>query len=133
MKLRNALFGTSENSSWQTLMKIEGINEKIAKKMHSNGIETIGILANVEGADLSVDGLTPEQLFAFKKEAKRIVMGLQTDSIKFLKDIDQNTYDILTKKGIYLITQLAKLTEIPEDIDSSIWSKIIDDARRIIS
>jgi len=60
-------------------------------------------------------------------------MGLQTDSIKFLKDIDQNTYDILTKKGIYLITQLAKLTEIPEDIDSSIWSKIIDDARRIIS
>lgn len=133
LKLRNALFGTSENSSWQTLMKIEGINEKIAKKMHSNGIEDIGTLANVEGEDLSVDGFTSEQLFAFQKEARRIVMALQTGSIRYLKGIDQNTYDILTKKGIYLITQLTKLTEIPEDIDSSIWGVIIDDARKIIS
>lgn len=133
LKLRNALFATSENRPWQTLMEIEGINEKIAKKLHSKGIEDIGRLASVEGEDLSVDGFPPEQLFAFQEEARRIVMALETGSIRYLKGIDQNTYDILTKKEIYLITQLTKLTEIPEDIDSSIWSVIIDDARRIIS
>jgi len=133
LKLRNALFGTSENSSWQTLMKIEGVNEGIAKKLHSNGIEDIGTLISAEREDLSVEGFTPEQLFTFQREARRIAMALQTGSIRYLKGIDQNTYDILTKKGVYLITQLTKLTEIPEDIDSSIWSVIIDDARRIIS
>lgn len=132
LKLRNALFGNSENSLWQTLMKIEGINEELAKKLHFNGIEDIDVLASVKGDELIVDGFTNDQLLEFQKEAIRVVYALQTDSIRFLKGIDQNTYDTLTKKEIHLITQLTKLTEIPEGIDSSIWSVIIDDAKRII-
>ncbi|MFQ6073221.1 MAG: hypothetical protein ACE5KT_11065, partial [Methanosarcinales archaeon] len=133
LRLRNALFGESEDSSWQSLLKIEGIDEDMAKKLYANGIEDLGTLAIATDEELQIEGLDVQQLKEFWEEAKRIISALATGSIRFLKGIDQTTYDSLTKKGIYLITQIMKLTEIPEGMSSSTWSVMIEDAKRITS
>jgi len=133
LKLRNALFGESEDSSWQSLLKIEGIDEDLAKKLHANGIEDLEILAVATDKELQVEGFDAIQLQKFQKEAIRIIRALLTGSIRFLKGIDETVFDLLAKKGIYLITQIIKLTEIPEDISPSTWTTMIDDAKRITS
>lgn len=133
LKLRNALFGESEDSSWQSLLKIEGIDEDMAKKLHANGIEDLGTLAIATEEELQIEGFDVQQLQEFPMDARRIISALATGSIRFLKGIDQTTYDLLTKRGIYLITQIMKLTEIPEGMNSSTWSVMIEDAKRITS
>ena len=44
----------------------------------------------------------------------------------------QDMYDILVKNNIYLIKQIVELTEAPEGIDSAVWKKIREDAKRIM-
>ncbi|RPJ69452.1 MAG: hypothetical protein EHM20_16395, partial [Alphaproteobacteria bacterium] len=47
LRLRDALFGNSETSNWKMLMKIPGIDENLAKLLHSSGIEDIDTLLTV--------------------------------------------------------------------------------------
>jgi len=131
LKLRNALFGESENSYWQSLLKIEGVDESTSKKLHAGGIEDLEILAMATDAELRIQGFEVQQLQKFQVEAKRILNALATDSIKFLKGIDQTAYDSMTKKGIHLITQVKELTGAPEGVNSSTWGVIMADAKRI--
>jgi len=68
----------------------------------------------------------------FQQEAIRVINALATNSIMFLKRINQDIYNILVKNNIYLIEQIVELTEAPEGIDSAIWKKIREDAKRIM-
>lgn len=132
VKLRNALFGESECSKWRSLLKIEGINEDVAKKLYDNGIEDLGVLAMATDEDLKIESLDIQKMKEFQREAIRVINALATNSIKFLKGINQDIYNLLVKNGIYLIKQIVELTEAPEGIDSVVWEKIREDARRIM-
>jgi hypothetical protein len=133
LNLRNALFGESEDSSWQSLLKIDGIDDNMAKKLHANGIEDLETLAIATDEELQIEGFTVPQLREFQLEARRILNALATGSIRFLKGIDQTAYDLLTIRGIYLISQIRELTGIPGGMNSSTWSVMIEDAKRIMS
>jgi len=132
IKLRNALFGESENSNWRSLMKIEGINEDIAEKLYAEGIEDLEVLAMATDDELQVKGFDIQKMKEFQEEARRIIWALKTGSIRFLKGMNQEVYNLLVKKGVYLIEQIIELDEIPEGIDSKVWRKIKKDAQRIM-
>ena len=132
LKLRNALFGESETSNWQSLMDVGGINEDMARKLYENGIEDIGVLAMTTDEELQVLRFDLQHLRDFQKEARRILWAQRTGSIRFLKGIDQSTYDILTTKGVHLITQILELTAPSEGIDPSKWDKMVTDAKWIM-
>ncbi|GEM_PF-1113631 len=132
IRLRNALFGKSENSYWQSLLKIEGIDEKMAKKLYAEGIEDLRVLAMATDEELQIEGFDIQQIKEFQKEAARIIMALKTGSVRFLKGVDEHTYNLLTERGIYLIKQVMEFTEAPEGVDISTWEMMKDDAQRII-
>ncbi|MBO8143542.1 MAG: hypothetical protein H0Z16_03020 [Thermodesulfobacterium sp.] len=132
VKLRNALFGESECSNWRSLLKIEGIDENMAKKLYDNGIEDLRVLAMVTDEDLKMESFDIQKMKEFQREAIRVINALATNSIKFLKGINQDIYNILLKNNIYLINQIIELTETPEGIDSAAWKKIREDAKRIM-
>jgi len=132
VKLRNALFGKSECSNWRSLLKIEGIDEDMAKKLYDNGIEDLRVLAMVKDEDLKIESFNIQKMKEFQREAIRVINALGTNSIMFLKGINQDIYNILVKNNIYLIEQIVELTEAPEGIDSAVWKKIREDAKRIM-
>ncbi len=132
VRLRNALFGESENSYWQSLLKIEGINEDIAKKLYAEGIEDLEALAMAAEEDLKIQGFNMQEMKRLQQEAQRIIKALLTNSIRFLKGVNQHIYDILVKNKIHLIKQVLELDEIPEGIDPTVWKKINEDARKIM-
>lgn len=132
VRLRNALFGESECSNWRSLLKIDGINEDIAKKLYDNGIEDLGVLAMATDEDLKIESFDIQKMKEFQREAIRVINALATNSIKFLKGVNQDIYDLLVKNNIYLIEQIVELTETPEGIDSVVWKKIREDAKRIM-
>jgi len=132
VKLRNALFGESECSNWRSLLKIEGIDEDMAKKLYASGIEDLGVLAMATDEDLKIESFDIQKMKEFQREAMRVINALATNSIMFLKEINQDMYDILVKNNIYLIKQIVELTEAPEGIDSAVWKKIREDAKRIM-
>jgi len=126
------LFGKSECSNWRSLLKIEGIDEDMAKKLYDNGIEDLRVLAMVKDEDLKIESFNIQKMKEFQREAIRVINALGTNSIMFLKGINQDIYNILVKNNIYLIEQIVELTEAPEGIDSAIWKKIREDAKRIM-
>lgn len=128
--LRDALFGDSESSDWQSLTKIEGITEDIAKKLHTNGIEDLNKLAIAKEEELEIKGFDKSELCEFQKEARRVISTLITDSIRFLKGMNNETYNLLTKNGIYLIEQLNE-EEIPKSIEKERIKSMLEDANRI--
>jgi len=133
IRLRDALFGESENSDWRSLTKIEAISEDIAKKLYAEGIEDLRVLAMATDDELQVNGFDIPKMKELRQEARRIIWALKTGSIKFLKGMNQEIYNLLVKKGIYLIEQIAELDKTPEEIDSEIWKKIRKDAQRIMT
>jgi len=132
VRLRNALFGKSECSNWRSLLKIEGIDEDIAKKLYDNGIEDLRVLAMATDEDLKIESFDIQKMKKFQQEAIRIINALATNSIMFLKGINRDIYNILAKNNIYLIEQIVELTEAPEGIDFAVWEKIKEDAKRIM-
>lgn len=128
--LRNALFGDSETSNWKSMMKVEDIDETLARKFYNNGIEDLGELASTTDEELIIDGVDLERMKIYQKEAKRIAAALHFGSIKYLRGIDQPTYDILTSKGIHLTENLLKIQK-PTEIAQQIWDTMIQDAKRI--
>ena len=132
LRLRDALFGKSENSDWQSLMKIKGINKEMARILHAQGIEDIEILALSKAEDFSIEGYSTDEIKEFQKEAMRVIQAISRDSIRYLKGIDKHTYDVLVDKKIYLISKLLELKEKPEEINPHIWGQILDDANRIM-
>ncbi|MCD6188975.1 MAG: hypothetical protein J7J97_02085, partial [Thermococcus sp.] len=82
--------------------------------------------------DLKIESFDIQKMKEFQREAMRVINALVTNSIMFLKGINQDMYDILVKNGIYLIKQIVELTEAPEGIDSAVWKKIREDAKRIM-
>jgi len=62
VKLRNALFGESERSNWRSLLKIEGIDEDMAKKLYDNGIEDLGVLAMATDEDLKIESFDIQKM-----------------------------------------------------------------------
>lgn len=133
IRLRDALFGDSETSKWKGLLTIEGIDEDTARTFHKNGIEDIDALASAEEYDLEIEGIEKDTALYYQKEAKRVLEAFQTGSIRFLKGMDQEIYDILTAQGVHLIEQILSITDIPEGIDSGKWDILSADARRIRS
>ncbi|NPV50555.1 MAG: hypothetical protein HPY60_05085 [Candidatus Methanofastidiosum sp.] len=131
LRLRDALFGKSENSDWQSLTKIKGINKEMARILHAQGIEDIEELAISKAEDFSIEGYGTDEIKEFQKEAMRVIQAISRGSIRYLKGIDKHTYDVLVNKKIYLISKLLELKEKPENIDSDIWIQIIEDAERI--
>jgi len=130
IKLRDALFGNSECSNWQSLMKIEGIDENLAKKLHANGIEDLNKLAITKELEIGV--LDESKLHEYQKEARRIISAITTNSIRFLKGMNDDTYDLLTENGIYLIDELIK-DDTPAGINKEILQTLLEDAKRIKS
>lgn len=133
LKLRTALFGNSESSNWDSLMRISAIDERAAKLFYENGIEDIGILANIQDNEYIIDGFPNDKLLQLKKEARRINDAISTSSIMFLKGMDQKTFNIFTGKGIYLINKMLEFDAPPEGIASQVWISLIDDAKNILS
>jgi hypothetical protein len=132
--LRNALFGKSEKSDWRSLIQIKGIDEDMALKLYSECIEDIDTLAMASDDEISdVNGFTFEQMKVFRGESLRIIGAHSTNSIRFLKGIDQETYDILTSMGIFLIRQLIDLSEIPKGVNPQIWDKIMEDGKALLN
>jgi len=126
------LFGESECSNWRSLLKIEGIDEDMAKKLYDNGIEDLRELAMATNEDLKIESFDIQKMKKFQQEAIRVINALATNSIMFLKGINRDIYNILAKNNIYLIEQIVELTEAPEGIDSAVWKKIREDAKRIM-
>lgn len=116
----------------RSLLKIEGIDEDIAKKLYDNGIEDLRVLAMATDEDLKIESFDIQKMKEFQQEAIRVINALATNSIMFLKGINQDIYNILAKNNIYLIEQIVELTEAPEGIDSAVWKKIREDAKRIM-
>lgn len=131
VKIRNALFGDSEDSDWSSLTKIDGINKKLAKELYDKGIENLGVLANLNDDDLNIQGFELEQIKDWRTEATRIIYAISSSSIRFIKGVDQRIFDLLTEKKIVLINQLLDLKEIPDGINETEWDIIINDAKRI--
>lgn len=132
LRIRDALFGDNENSDWKSLTKIEEINQEMAKRLHDNGIEDLGILAIASDEELEIKGFNIGELKKFQNDARRIINALSTGSIRFLKGIDNGTYKLLTEKGIYLITQILEKTNNPEGITPSKWDEIVKDGEAIM-
>jgi len=132
LRIRDALFGDNENSDWKSLTKIEEINQEMAKRLHDNGIEDLGILAIASDEELKIKGFNSGELKKFQNDARRIISALSTGSIRFLKGIDNGTYKLLTEKGIYLITQILEKTDNPEGITPSKWDEIVKDGEAIM-
>jgi len=133
IRLRNALFGDSENSNWQSLLKIKGIDEDIAKKLYADGIEDLGVLAMATDDELQIGNFDIQTMKELQKEAKRIINAQMTGSIRFLKGINRDNYNLLAKEGVYLIKQVLELADVPKGIESSVWEEIIEDAQRIMA
>jgi hypothetical protein len=100
---------------------------------NKNGIEDLGILANIQENEYYIDGFPQEKLLQLKEEAIRIIHAISTGSIRFLKGMDQETFDILTEERIYLINKMLELEAPPEGINSRVWLSLIEDAKNILS
>jgi hypothetical protein len=131
LMLRNALFGDSEISDWKSLMQVPGISGQIARLLYANGIEDLGVLASIQENEYDIDGISQENLLRLQKEAIRVISAISTGSVRFLKGINQTTFDILQNKGIYLISKILELEAPPEGISHEVWSSLKEDARRI--
>ena len=114
------------------LLKIEGIDKNLAKKLYAKGIEDLGVLAMATDDELQIEDFDIQKMKELQQEARRIINALTTHSVRFRKGIDKKTYNLLAKKGVYLIKQVTEMTETPEGIDSLVWKKIVEDARRIM-
>jgi len=132
LRLRNALFGNSETSNWQSLLMIPGVNENQAKLLYSNGIEDIGTLRAVNENEILIKDMPLEEISRLKLESIRIIFALSTNRINFLSGITAEDIKILQKEGIYLIRQLLEREIIPEGINEWKWSLLVKDAKRII-
>ncbi|OYT33343.1 hypothetical protein B6U96_16145 [Archaeoglobales archaeon ex4484_92] len=104
----------------------------MAKKLYDNGIEDLRVLAMATDEDLKIESFDIQKMKEFQQEAIRAINALGTNSIMFLKGINQDIYNILAKNNIYLIEQIVELTEAPEGIDFAVWKKIREDAKRIM-
>lgn len=130
-KLRDALFGASETNDWKSLMRVYGIDEKLAKLLYANGIEDIGVLANMRENEFVIEGISWEELSQLQKEAIRVIGAINTGSVRFLKGIDKQTFTILESNGIYLITKLLEQEVPPKGISHYNWLSLKEDSRRI--
>lgn len=133
VRIRTALFGTSETSDWRSLTKIVRLEDQTANILYQNGIEDIGVLAGIDENEFVLEDISREKLAHYKHEARRIIQALSTDSIKYLKGMTQEVYAILTSKGIYLIQQVLAHETSPDGITESVWKTLTEDARRIQS
>ena len=131
LEIRNALFGKSETSDWKSLKSVYGIDEKMAQLLYSSGIEDRGILAGIQEDEFVVEGVPSEKLSQLRDEARRVIGAISTDSVKFLKGMNQETFDILQRNGIYLIKDILELEAPPESIPHDVWALITEDAKRL--
>ncbi len=131
IRLRDALFGISVTSDWKSLMRVYGIDEKLARLLFANGIEDLGILASIRENEFVIEDIHWEELSQLQKEAIRVIGAISTGSIRFLKGIDKQTFTILESHGIYIITKLLEQGVSPDGISSEVWSTLKDDAKRI--
>ena len=131
LKIRNALFGKSETSDWKSLMQIYGVDEQMAQLLYSSGIEDRSILAGIQEDEFVVEGVPSEKLSQLRDEARRVIGAISTDSVKFLKGMNRETFDILQRNGIYLIKDILELEAPPESIAPAVWALITEDAKRV--
>lgn len=131
VRLRDALFGKSETSDWRSLMQIYGVDEQMANLLYSSGIEDIGVLAGIQGDVFVVEGVPSEKLSQLRDEARRVIGAIYTDSVRFLKGKNKETFDILQRNGIYLIKDILEREALPEGISPDVWALITEDAKRV--
>ena len=131
LKLREALFGEADISDWRTLLYIDGLDEEMAKKLYELGVDDIQTLASLNENDLEIDGFDKLFLKKCQEEARRIILLVSTNDIRFLKKIDQPTLEILYKNGIYFITQILKGCPKPSQISDEKWNELVSEIRRI--
>jgi len=132
LRLRDALFGNSEISEKESLMRVPIIDEKMAMLLYANGIEDLGILAGIRENDFVIEGVSWEELSQLQKEAIRVIKAISTGSVRFLKGINQETLTILQNNNIYLINKILELDIPPEGISHEFWSLLKEDAMRIL-
>ena len=132
LRLRDALFGNSEISDKESLMRVPIIDEKMAILLYANGIEDLGILAGIRENDFVIEGVSWEELSQLQKEAIRVIKAISTGSVIFLKGIDQETLTILQSNKIYLINKILELNIPPEGIPHEVWSLLREDAMQIL-
>ena len=131
LRIRNALFGKSETSDWKSLMWIYGVDEQMANLLYSRGIEDLGALAEIHGDEFVVEGVPWEELSQLRDEARRVIKVISKGSVRFLKGMNQETFDILQKVGIYLIKDILEKRTPPEGISPDVWALITEDAKRV--
>jgi hypothetical protein len=131
VRVRNALFGKSETSDWKSLKRVYGIDEKMAQLLYSSGIEDLSVLAGIQEDEFVVEGVPWEKLSQLRDEARRVIKANSTGSVRFLKGMNQETFDILQKRGIYLIKDILELEAPPEGISPDVWALITEDAKRV--
>ena len=131
-RLRDALFGNSEISEKESLMRVPIIDENMATLLYANGIEDIGILAGIRENDFVIEGVSWEEISQLQKEAIRVIKAISKNSVKFLKGMDQKTLTILQSNNIYLVSKILELDVPPKGISHEVWSLLKGDAMRIL-
>jgi len=132
LRLRDALFGNSEISDKESLMRVPIIDEKMAILLYANGIEDLGILAGIRENDFVIEGVSWEELSQLQKEAIRVINAISTGSVIYLKGMDKDTLTILRSNNIYLINKILELDIPPKGISHEVWSLLREDAMRIL-
>jgi len=112
-------------------MLIYRVDEQMAKLLYSSGIEDLGVLAGIQEDEFIVEGTPWKKLSQLRNEARREIRAISTDSVKFLKGMNQETFDILQRNGIYLIKDILEKEAPPKGISHDAWALITEDAKRV--
>ena len=131
VRVRDALFGKSETSDWKSLMLIYGVDEQMANLLYSRGIEDLRVLSEIQEDEFVVEGVPSEKLSQLRDEARRVIGAISTGSVRFLKGMNKETFDILQRNGIYLIKDILDQEALPEGISPDVWALITEDAKRV--
>jgi hypothetical protein len=132
VRLRDALFTSNVDCDVTTLQQVRGIGGKTACLLYNNGIEDIVALVLINPNDFLIPGISTKRLSLWQKEARRIINARTTKSIRFLKNLNEETFDILFKEEIFLIEDLLKRKTPPKGISSKRWKRLHDDAKHIL-
>jgi len=111
-------------------MLIYRVDEQMAKLLYSSGIEDIRVLAGIQEDEFIVEGVPSEKLSQLRNEARR-VSAISTDSVRFLKGMNQETFDILQRNGNYLIKDILEKEAPSKGISHDAWALITEDAKRV--
>lgn len=76
VRLRRALFGTSEGSDWRSMTKIKYIDEEMASRLYEAGIDDIFRLSQLPKGTI-VEGVNGQELIHLSELAKQTIVNME--------------------------------------------------------